>query len=264
MFSFDLESLKNTLIEKSMQLLLLFILFFLFEKTILKAIKKLYKNYIKTKFQSEQRKLTLYKLFESIIQYTFYFCFGYALLSILGFPVATLIAGAGIAGLVIGLGAQSFINDLVNGFFILIERQFDVNDLITIGNATGRVKNISLRITTLESLDGSIYYIRNKEINSVNNLSKYSRRTLVNLFFKNTSDVNKIKEIITQINQEELKTNSHLTKAPVILGLNTAPNGNLYYSIALYTHDYDAIQIQDEFYTKYINALSKQQIELFK
>lgn len=263
MLNINFEWIIEKATEKIIQLLLLMIVFILFEKFIIKYIRRVYQNYIKKKFYNEQRTLTLYKLFESVIQYTFYFFFIATLLSILGVPVATLIAGAGIAGLVIGLGAQSFINDLVNGFFVLIEKQFDVNDLVTIGSATGRVKTISLRITTLESLDGSLFFIRNKEINIVNNLSKNSRRVLINLYFKNIKQIEKITQIITKINNDEIQHNVNLTKNPTIIGLQTSPNGALYFSVALYTHPHLTNEIQHEFYEKYIKALTDAHIEIF-
>lgn len=67
---------------------------------------------------------------ENILNYALYFILIYWVLSILGLPVSSLLAGAGIAGVAIGLGAQGFLSDLVNGFFILIEHQFDVGDVV--------------------------------------------------------------------------------------------------------------------------------------
>ncbi|WP_153053294.1 mechanosensitive ion channel family protein, partial [Streptococcus suis] len=89
---------------------------------------------LKVSTQEIGRQKTISRLVESILNYLLYFILIYCILSILGLPVSSLLAGAGIAGVAVGLGAQGFLSDLVNGFFILIERQFDVGDVVKLTN----------------------------------------------------------------------------------------------------------------------------------
>ncbi|MFU1842160.1 mechanosensitive ion channel family protein, partial [Enterococcus faecium] len=84
-----------------------------------------YANYSKKQHFSESRLKTLHTLIINAFQYTLFFFFIYSLLTIVGVPVGSLLAGAGIAGVAIGLGAQGFMNDLITGFFIILEQQMD-------------------------------------------------------------------------------------------------------------------------------------------
>ena len=93
------------------------------------------------------RAATFHALTLNIFRYTCYFFLLYALLSLIGVPVGTLLAGAGIFSIALGLGAQGFVSDVVNGFFILLEQQIDVGDVVQIGTTKGTVAAIGLRTT---------------------------------------------------------------------------------------------------------------------
>lgn len=253
-------NLINILIEKGTSFVIL-ILFFLFVNNILlNRISKYWKSYVVKKQLSEQRAFTLYKLFISLLHYTLYFVTAYAALSIIGVPVSTLLAGAGFAGLIVGLGAQGFIHDCVSGLFILIEKQFDVNDHVRIGQMEGIVKSIGLRITTLTAFDGTLIFIRNRDISMVNNLSLGKRRVLVNLFIKTSDNLDSILTMIQNITDTTYQNYPELLQKPDIIGIQTTPNGQLYISIGLYVKSEHAISMQHTFYNIYIQALSQHDI----
>jgi small-conductance mechanosensitive channel len=94
----------------------------------------------------------------------------------MGVDIAPLLAGAGILGLALGLGAQSLVRDLMGGFFILVEEQFHVGDVVAIGPVTGpftgTVERITLRATYLRDLDGALHLIPNGEVRIVSNLTR--------------------------------------------------------------------------------------------
>ncbi|WP_080794443.1 mechanosensitive ion channel family protein [Corynebacterium pacaense] len=95
-----------------------------------------------------------------------------AVLTTLGVNVAPLIASAGVAGVALGFGAQSLVKDFLSGIFMLVEDQYGVGDTIDVGEGIiGEVEDISLRVTTLRDIDGTLWYIRNGEILRVGNLS---------------------------------------------------------------------------------------------
>lgn len=95
-----------------------------------------------------------------------------AVLTTLGVNVAPLIASAGVAGVALGFGAQSLVKDFLSGIFMLVEDQYGVGDTIDVGDGiVGDVEDISLRVTTLRDVDGTVWYIRNGEILRVGNLS---------------------------------------------------------------------------------------------
>ena len=97
---------------------------------------------------------------------------GLLVLGELGLNLAPLLASAGIAGLALGFGAQHLVKDVVAGLFMLIEDQYGVGDLVQLGDVTGTVEEIGLRVTTLRDADGVVWYIRNGEIARVANHSQ--------------------------------------------------------------------------------------------
>lgn len=88
-----------------------------------------------------------------------------------GLNLGPLLAGAGIAGLAVGFGAQTLVKDVVNGFFILLEDQYRVGDTVEIEGTTGVVQDFSLRKTTLRCPDGKLFYVSNGIIQKLFNAS---------------------------------------------------------------------------------------------
>lgn len=94
------------------------------------------------------------------------------ILPVLGINIAPLLASASVIGLALGIAAQSLVRDLINGFFILMENQYAVGDVVQVAGVTGLVKEMSLRRTTLYDLRGSIHHVPHGEIRVVSNLTK--------------------------------------------------------------------------------------------
>ena len=98
----------------------------------------------------------------------------------LGVPVAPLLATAGIAGLAIGFGAQTVVRDLLAGFFILLENQYDVGDTVQVATVSGTVEAVGLRTTVLRGADGTRHVVSNGEIRISSNQTRiFSRSVLV-------------------------------------------------------------------------------------
>lgn len=95
-----------------------------------------------------------------------------AILSVLGVNIAPFIASAGVVGLAIGFGAQNLVRDFVSGIFMLLEDQYGVGDSVDLGDVTGEVQSVGLRITTVRDGDGTLWYVRNGEIKRVGNMSQ--------------------------------------------------------------------------------------------
>ena len=89
-----------------------------------------------------------------------------------GFNLAPLLASAGIVGVALGFGAQSLVKDLIAGLFMLLEDQYGVGDTVDLGDATGVVETVGLRITTVRDGRGVLWYVRNGEILRVGNKSQ--------------------------------------------------------------------------------------------
>ncbi len=115
-----------------------------------------------------------------------------------GVNLGPLLAGAGIAGLAIAFGAQSLIKDYLSGLFILLEDQFGIGDVVTIGTASGSVEDISLRITRLRSADGTVWFVPNGDIRQVGNQSMEWSRAIVDVTISYDNDVNVVMAALAQ------------------------------------------------------------------
>lgn len=98
-----------------------------------------------------------------------------------GIEIAPILAGAGIVGLAVGFGGQYLIRDIISGLFIILENQYRIGDVININSTGGLVEDISLRMTTLRDLDGTVHHIPHGEIKQVSNLSKKFARLNINI-----------------------------------------------------------------------------------
>ena len=121
---------------------------------------------------TRRRRETIAPLVRTAFTYAVYFAAAVLILASLGFNPVPFLAGAGILGLVVGFGAQSLINDVVSGFFILFENTYLVGDSIELAGAHGVVEAIDFRTTKIRDLDGRVHVIRNGDVKEVINNSK--------------------------------------------------------------------------------------------
>jgi small conductance mechanosensitive channel len=115
---------------------------------------------------------TLVPLLHSCCQYVLYFGASVMMLGHLGMNIQPILAGAGILGLAVGLGAQSLVSDVVSGFFILFEGQYLVGDYVQIGDANGIVEEVGIRNTKVRDAQGKLFIIPNGQVKSVVSYSK--------------------------------------------------------------------------------------------
>ena len=119
-----------------------------------------------------QQLRTLASILNSVGLAVIVFIAAMEILPLLGVNMGPLLASAGVAGLAIGFGAQTLVHDVINGFFILMENQYDVGDVVRIGGVAGTVESMTLRRTTLRDDTGAIHIVPNSEIKIVSNLTR--------------------------------------------------------------------------------------------
>jgi small-conductance mechanosensitive channel len=159
--------------------------------------------------QQTQRRATLVPLFGSIMSYAIYFVAGIAILRVFGINPTPILAGAGIAGLAVGLGAQNLINDMVSGLFILFEEHYLIGDFIQIDDAEGIVESIDLRTTRIRDNAGRHHIIRNGQINDLVHYSKEYTNAVVEVGVAYESDLNKVFDVLKSTG-EELKAENEM------------------------------------------------------
>jgi small conductance mechanosensitive channel len=117
----------------------------------------------------------------------------------LGLDITPIIASASVVGLAVAFGAQALIKDYFYGFFILIENQFTVGDIVKLGPVTGTVEQISLRITTLRDLKGTVHYIPNGSIGQVSNLTQGWSRVVMEVSVSHDEDPDRVSEVLGEV-----------------------------------------------------------------
>lgn len=254
------DAIVATLIEKSLSILFLIFLFFIIQRIGKYLIDRTYANYSKKQHFSESRLKTLHTLIINAFQYTLFFFFIYSLLTIVGVPVGSLLAGAGIAGVAIGLGAQGFMNDLITGFFIILEQQMDVGDYIRLLalNIEGTVTSVGLRTTQIKAVDGTVHFIPNRNITTISNLSRANMQVLIDVRINPEEGYEKICEVITEVN-ETLKEKyiESIQTGPDIFGMVDLGNGNFAVRTTMYVLNGKQFAVKEEFLAQYIKALTE-------
>ena len=142
---------------------------------ISRFLKSLIKRGAKFKRETridEERIRTLEKVFYSIARTTIWLIAFVTILPEFGIAIGPLLAGIGVAGLALGLGARSLIQDYISGLFILLEDQYRVGEKVKVAGQEGKVRDFNLRRTVLSGLEGTLYYIPNSQAKVVSNFSR--------------------------------------------------------------------------------------------
>ena len=120
----------------------------------------------------------------------------------LGINIAPLLASAGIVGLAVGFGAQTLVKDFLAGVFMILEDQYGVGDVIDLGEASGTVEAVGLRVTRLRDVSGTVWYVRNGEVLRVGNLSQNWARSVLDITVGYESDLDQVQSILKQVAHE--------------------------------------------------------------
>ncbi len=117
----------------------------------------------------------------------------------LGFDIAPILAGAGIAGLAVGFGAQNLVRDIISGLFLITENQIRVNDVAVINGTGGLVEEVNLRTTVLRGLDGTVHVFPNGAITSLSNMTRELSYYLFNIGVAYKEDTDRVVEVVTEV-----------------------------------------------------------------
>ncbi|MEB3226017.1 MAG: mechanosensitive ion channel family protein [Synechococcus sp.] len=149
-----------------------------------------------------RRRLTFIPLIQNMARYCIYFLSGVSMLYVFGIDPTPILAGAGIIGLAVGLGAQNLINDLMNGFSILLQNYYLVGDFVETDSATGLVEAMDLRVTRIRDTGGRLHIIRNGDIKTIINYSKDYVYAVVYVGVDYDSDLDQVYRVLTDVGQQ--------------------------------------------------------------
>jgi small-conductance mechanosensitive channel len=170
-----------------------------------------------------QRTETLTKVLGSAGIVVIWTVAGIYVLSGLGYDLAPLLAGVGIIGLAVGFGAQDLVKDVVNGFFILLEDQYGVGDVVQINQeAAGKVEQLTLRVTGLRDIDGTMHFVSNGSIDHVANRTKDWSRAVIDVGVSYSADPAQVRRVLEKVSsdaKESGEAGGSLYEPPQVLGV---------------------------------------------
>lgn len=249
---FDWNKISQNLLSTIWQLVITTLIFYILSH----FGHKLINNYLaKHNTLKNKRTKTIAALINSLFQYTLIFFYLSGILSILGVPVGTLLASAGIFSLALGMGAQGFVSDLVNGFFILSEDQFDVGDLVQIGTNVGTVVQLGLRTTRLKGSDGSLIYIPNRNITIVQNLAHGGVALDIKLDLDTKNDIEKVDRLIKECNRKVQPEKKTIVQGPSIVGVIEQTGQKFVYDVHFQVKPGKQSDVKNLYLTQYIQTL---------
>ena len=217
-----------SVIFKIIMIVIIFILMMIAIRIVNKFIDRMVKNQIESnhKFSMDEKKAkTIGILLKSLVKYSVYFLGITSMLSIVFGAISWAFASVG--GVAVGLGAQSFIKDMINGIFILFEEQYSVGDYVTIDNSKGIVKAIGLRTTELRDFNGDIYIVPNGSIQVIVNHSKGDMRVLVDIGIAYEADIELAISVINEVCSKYNQENPNITTPIEVLGVTALNDSNV-------------------------------------
>ncbi|WP_152658102.1 mechanosensitive ion channel family protein [Oceanobacillus sp. CFH 90083] len=187
------------------------------------------RKFIKNSFSKAQvkrkmsagRTKTLQSLAVSTYSYILIFITLVIVLGIFNINAAGLIAGAGVVGLAIGFGAQGLVSDIVTGFFLLLEKQVDVGDYVTVAGYDGIVEEVGLRTLHIRSFDGTLNYVPNREVSSLSNHTRGNMQALVDIVIPYSDNIDEAVSIIQTVCDDIKAKNPKIMEGPDVLGVQT-------------------------------------------
>ncbi|MDH2415056.1 mechanosensitive ion channel family protein [Nocardioides sp. CER19] len=182
----------------ALALLIRWVLFKLVNRVVKRAEAGVLPDRLSDRFASAnatrrvQRAKTMGDLLKSVLTGILIAVFGTMILDQVGVNIAPIIASAGIVGIALGFGAQSLVKDFLSGVFMIFEDQYGVGDVINLGEASGTVEAVSLRVTRLRDVNGTVWYVPNGEILRVGNMSQNWSRAVVDVTVGYREDLGKV------------------------------------------------------------------------
>ncbi|GEN95518.1 mechanosensitive ion channel family protein [Pediococcus ethanolidurans] len=260
--AFNWQKLAESLFNHLLEIILISIFFWIINFVGKRLLTNGLHKYHHLNDAIPNRAVTLLALVINIFHYVVLFFYLYALLSIIGVPVGTLVAGAGIISIAVGLGAQGLVSDIVNGLFILLDGQLDVGDQVTIQSINGKVTEIGLRSTQVLSDDGTTNFIPNRSITAIANHSRNDQVVSIFLAFENLSDLKSAEQLITKATVELATKSTEITTDPTVNSPVQDQNGNIGLRVKMYVTNGTVDQIQKMLLQNYLNLLTTHDLRI--
>ena len=190
-----------------------------------KAIEEAFKFQNKSNRGNKKRSKTLVSLIKNVVRYIVWFIVLTTVLSKFGISVNGIIASAGVVGIAVGFGAQTIVKDIITGFFIIFENQFDVGDYVKINSggttvAEGTVKSIGLRSTRINTITGELTILPNGSMGEITNYSITNGTSIVEIQVSVDENLDKVEKKLNKLFTAMRSKYYLFITDPVVLGID--------------------------------------------
>lgn len=186
-------------------------------------------------------------------------------MGIWGIPMAPFVAAAATIGIAVGFGAQDLVKDVIAGFFILVEDQFGIGDVVSISGVSGTVEDITLRTTVLRDLDGNEYHVPNGHIVVTTNMTQGYARVVADVGVSYSTDVDEAMAVILDeatVMADEPEWSHAFLKPPEMLGVNSLSDSAVEIRVVATVIPEERWTVQREFNRRIKNRLDAEGIEI--
>lgn len=216
------------LLDHGIKVVIIGALAYLLDKLLIKFVRKLVKVAVKpeenaVRGEEEKREDTIIRVFTWVINIVVYLIAALMIVQEFGVPIGPLLTGAGIVGVAVGFGAQYLVKDIITGLFLIIENHYRIGDEVDLGGKRGVVEDITLRVTKLRDINGTVHSIPHGEITTVSNFSKSFAKINLDIGISYSADIDKAKEVVNKIGEDLAKDaewGGQILKAPYFLRVN--------------------------------------------
>ena len=186
------------------------------------------------------------------------------ILPVLGINMAPLLASAGIAGLTIGFGAQTLVHDVINGFFILMENQYEIGDTVRVGGVTGTVERMTLRSTLLRDDQGALSTIPNSKIDIVSNLTRDWAQVALHVSVAYGENSNQVMGLLKRVGEDirgDPQFSEFLVSDPEVPGMERVSGNEVDYLMLVRTRPGRQYEVMRELRRRIKESFEKNHIQ---
>jgi small conductance mechanosensitive channel len=187
-----------------------------------------------SEMEEKMRENTLIRVFKWIINIVVYLIAGLMILQELGVPIGPLLTGAGIVGVAVGFGSQYLVRDIITGFFLIFENHYRIGDEVEFNGTRGIVEDITLRVTTLRDINGTVHTVPHGDITRVSNYSKSYAKVNLDVRVPYSADVEHVIGVINRVGEKlasDPEWEDKILKKPQFLRINDLGDSSVIFKI---------------------------------
>jgi moderate conductance mechanosensitive channel len=267
-----IEATETFIVNHTVAILLIVLAAYIAQKFIMTIVAKIIRRSIQFQHRGhhdvheEKREKTLIDIIGTALKLGIWLMAGLMILQEVGVNIAPLLAGAGVAGIALGFGAQSLVQDAFRGLFIIFENQYRVGDVVQInGDLAGVVEKITLRATVLRDLDGYVHHVSNGNIQTATNMTMEFANVNIDIGVSYDSDLEEVEKVINQVGEtmaEEEEWKHAIITPPAFLRLDEFDDSSLQIKILGKTTADMRWSVAGEYRRRLKEAFDKHDIEI--